>query len=194
MSEVENLKLHRYVVCSKSIRIGIVVVVHWVRCVCNHSRQVRTCLSNSSHKLQVAAFARLPVVGRGSNTCVCVIAIFTMCESTEQRICIKFCFKIGKTATETYQLLQQAYVGGPQKTGFSLKKKRFIYISYKKHLIPFKILHTGGNTLVQSFFPPCEASLELLKLDVVECLLRSCIHLLHGGKSLSFQCFFHCRE
>ena len=32
-----------------------------------------------------------------------------MCESTEQRICIKFCFKIGKTATETYQLLQQAY-------------------------------------------------------------------------------------
>jgi len=32
-----------------------------------------------------------------------------MCESTEQRICIKFCFKIGKTATETYQLLQQVY-------------------------------------------------------------------------------------
>ena len=26
-----------------------------------------------------------------------------------KRICIKFCFKIGKTATETYQLLQQAY-------------------------------------------------------------------------------------
>jgi len=32
-----------------------------------------------------------------------------MCESTEQRICIKFCFKIRKTATETYQLLQQVY-------------------------------------------------------------------------------------
>ena len=38
-----------------------------------------------------------------------VIAIFTMCESTEQRICIKFGFKIRKTAMETYQLLQQAY-------------------------------------------------------------------------------------
>ena len=38
-----------------------------------------------------------------------VIAIFTMCESTEQSICIKFCFKIGKTETETYQLLQQAF-------------------------------------------------------------------------------------
>jgi len=57
----------------------------------------------------VAAFAQLAVVGRGSNTCVYVMAIFMMCESTEQRICIKFCFKIGKTATETYQLLQQAY-------------------------------------------------------------------------------------
>jgi len=57
----------------------------------------------------VAVFAQLAVVGRGSNTCVYVIAIFTMCESTEQRICIKFCFKIGKTAMKTYQLLQQAY-------------------------------------------------------------------------------------
>jgi len=57
----------------------------------------------------VAAFAQLAVVGRGSNTCVYVIAIFMMCESTKQCICIKFCFKIGKTAPETYQLLQQAY-------------------------------------------------------------------------------------
>jgi len=57
----------------------------------------------------VAVFAQLAVVGRGSNTCVYVIAIFMMCESTKQCICIKFCFKIGKTATETYQLLQQAY-------------------------------------------------------------------------------------
>jgi len=51
----------------------------------------------------------LAVVGRGSNTCFYVIAIFTMRESTEQRICIKFCFKIGKPATETYRLLQLAY-------------------------------------------------------------------------------------
>ena len=57
----------------------------------------------------MAAFAQLAVVGRGSNTCVYVTAIVTMCENTEQRICIKFCFKIGKAATETCQLLQQAY-------------------------------------------------------------------------------------
>ena len=98
-----------YEACSKSIRFGIVVVVHWVRCVCNQSWHVRTCLRNSWHKLQVTASAQLAVVFRGSNTCVYVIATFTMCESTEQRICIKFCFKIGKTATETYQLLQQVY-------------------------------------------------------------------------------------
>jgi len=85
------------------------VVVHWVGCVCNQSWHVRTYLSNSWHKLQVAAFAQLAVVGHRSNTCVYVIAIFTMCESTKQCICIKFFFKIRKTATETYQLLQQAY-------------------------------------------------------------------------------------
>jgi len=57
----------------------------------------------------VAAFAQLAVVGHGSNTRVYVIAIFIMCGSTEKCICIMFCFKIGKTAMETYQLLQQAY-------------------------------------------------------------------------------------
>jgi len=33
----------------------------------------------------MAAFAQLAAVCRGSNTCVYNIAIFTMCESTEQR-------------------------------------------------------------------------------------------------------------
>jgi len=45
-----------YKVCSKSIRIGIVVVVHWVGCVCNRSWHVRTCLSNSWHKLHQTKF------------------------------------------------------------------------------------------------------------------------------------------
>ena len=57
----------------------------------------------------MAAFAQLAVVCRRNNMCVYVVAIFTMCESTEQCICIKFCFKIGKTTMEMYQLLQQAY-------------------------------------------------------------------------------------
>jgi len=29
--------VYTYEVCSKSIRIGILVVVHWVGCVCNQS-------------------------------------------------------------------------------------------------------------------------------------------------------------
>ena len=62
----------------------------------------------------MAAFAQLVVVGPRSNVFLC-IAIFTMCQSTKQRICIKFCFKIGKPATETYQLLQHAY--GEDATG-----------------------------------------------------------------------------
>jgi len=98
-----------YKVWSNSIQIGTVVVVQWVGFIYNQSRHVHTCLSNSWHKLQVAVFARLAVVGRRSNTCVYVRAIFTMCESTKQRICINFSFKIRKTTTETYQLLQQAY-------------------------------------------------------------------------------------
>ena len=57
----------------------------------------------------MAAFAQSAAVGRGINTGVYVIAICTLCESTEQRIAIEFCFEMGKTATETYQLLQQAY-------------------------------------------------------------------------------------
>jgi len=60
-------------------------------------------------QLKLAAIAQLPAVGIGSYTFVYVIAIFTMCVSTEQRISIKSCIKIGKPATETYQLLQQDY-------------------------------------------------------------------------------------
>ena len=83
----------QYEVCSNSIRNAIVVVVHCVGCVCIQFWHVRTCLSNSWLKLQVAALAQLAAVGRGSNTCVYVIAIFTMCGSSEQRICIEFMWR-----------------------------------------------------------------------------------------------------
>ena len=32
-----------------------------------------------------------------------------MKELEKQRVCVKFCFKLGKTCTETFQTLQQAY-------------------------------------------------------------------------------------
>ncbi|GFW72228.1 protein GVQW3 [Trichonephila clavipes] len=34
-----------------------------------------------------------------------------MCENTDQRICIKFCLKLGKTGTETYQMMKTAFGG-----------------------------------------------------------------------------------
>ena len=117
--------------------------------------------------------------------CVCIYVCVYVCMCVCMCVCVCICM---------YVFVCVYVRGGTQKNRIFFKKKRFIYISYKKHLIPFKILSIGGNTLVQSFFPLCEASLELLKLDVVECLLQSCFHLLHGGKSLSFLCFFHCRE
>lgn len=32
-----------------------------------------------------------------------------MCENTEQRICINFCFKLRKTGTETYEMMKTAF-------------------------------------------------------------------------------------
>jgi hypothetical protein len=32
-----------------------------------------------------------------------------MADLREQRVCIKFCFKLGKTAAETHQMLKQAF-------------------------------------------------------------------------------------
>jgi len=61
-------------------------------------------------------------------------------------------------------------MGTQKKTGLPLKKKIYLHFE-QKTLNPFKILSIGGNTLIQPFFPLCEASLELMKLDVVECLL-----------------------
>jgi len=85
-----------YEVCSNSNRIGTVVAVHWVGCVCNQSWHVCTCPSNSWHKLQVAAFAQLAAAGRGNNTCVYVIAIFTVCESTKNAFASSFVLKSEK--------------------------------------------------------------------------------------------------
>ncbi|GFU34574.1 protein GVQW3 [Trichonephila clavipes] len=32
-----------------------------------------------------------------------------MCENTDQRICIKFCFKLSKTGIETYEIMKTAF-------------------------------------------------------------------------------------
>ena len=46
-------------------------------------------------------------------------AIIEMADFRKQRACIKFCFKLGKTVTERYEMLKTAF--GEQAMGRSLK-------------------------------------------------------------------------
>jgi hypothetical protein len=39
----------------------------------------------------------------------CVSANIEMADVKEQRICIKFCFKLNKTAAETHRILKEAF-------------------------------------------------------------------------------------
>ena len=41
--------------------------------------------------------------------CNVLSAIIEMTDFHEQRACIKFCFKLGKTATECYEMLKTAF-------------------------------------------------------------------------------------
>jgi hypothetical protein len=50
-------------------------------------------------------------------TCNVLSAINEMADFREQRACIKFCFKLGKTATECYETLKTAF--GEQAMGRS---------------------------------------------------------------------------
>jgi len=49
--------------------------------------------------------------------CNVLSAIIEMADFHEQRACIKFCFKLGKTATECYEMLKTAF--GEQAMGHS---------------------------------------------------------------------------
>jgi hypothetical protein len=37
------------------------------------------------------------------------VCSFAMADLREQRVCIKFCFKLGKTSIEMHQMLKQAF-------------------------------------------------------------------------------------
>jgi len=42
-------------------------------------------------------------------SCMWPVAIFTLGQRKEQRVCIKFCASLGKSATETLTMIQQAF-------------------------------------------------------------------------------------
>jgi AraC-like DNA-binding protein len=57
----------------------------------------------------------------------------------EQRVCIKFCQKRGKTATETYEMLQQAF----GETALSRSNTFEWYSRFKNAPRPSTMIHTG---------------------------------------------------
>jgi hypothetical protein len=70
----------------------------------------------------------------------------------EQRVCIKFCQKLGKTATETYEMLQQVFRGAASSRSktFDWKKVRQVRSNIKTMLIAF---FDAGVWFITSFFP-----------------------------------------
>ena len=61
--------------------------------------------------MRIACDATLAFIKR----CNVFSAIIEMADFREQRTCIKFCFKLGKTATECYEMLKTAF--GEQAAG-----------------------------------------------------------------------------
>jgi hypothetical protein len=50
------------------------------------------------------------IVGEGISTVVFLWDCgFVMADLRKQRVCVKFCFKLGQTAAETHQMLKQAF-------------------------------------------------------------------------------------
>ena len=55
--------------------------------------------------MRIVCYATLAFIKR----CNVLSAIIEMADFREQRACIKFCFKLGKTATECYEILKTAF-------------------------------------------------------------------------------------
>lgn len=68
---------------------------------CNKIRGATQNFTEVDYSTQTKAGAHLVVICVRVATCTCVSAIFQMADIEEQQICIKFCFKLKKTAAET---------------------------------------------------------------------------------------------
>ena len=54
------------------------------------------------------------------------VAIFAMTEKEDQRVCIKFCFKLGHSSAETVRMIQRAFSGEAMgETQIKMWYKRF---------------------------------------------------------------------
>jgi hypothetical protein len=66
------------------------------------------CLVNQCAKLHVAGWTWAVFTNVYLGSCTWPVAIFTLDKRKEQRVCIKFCANLGKSATETLTMIQVA--------------------------------------------------------------------------------------
>jgi len=67
------------------------------------------CLVSQCAKLHLAGWMWAVFTRVYLESCTWPVAIFTMDQRKEQRVCIKFCANLGKSATETLTMIQQTF-------------------------------------------------------------------------------------
>jgi len=90
-----------------------------------------------------------------------------MVDFREQRACIKFCFKVGKTATECYEMLKTAF--GEQAVGHS---QTFQWFSR------FKAVRTSIDDDERSGKPVSSSTPEMIE-RVRQIIHEDCLHTIH---------------
>jgi hypothetical protein len=93
----------------------------------------------------------------------------------EQRVCIKFCQKLGKTATETYEMLKRTF----GETALSRFKTFEWYFRFKMAAGPPTMIHTHRPAINGAFFdaeglvhheflPHCQAMNQTVYITVLQ--------------------------
>jgi hypothetical protein len=107
----------------------------------------------------------------------------------EQHVCIKFCQKLGKTATETYEMLQQAF----RVTALSWSKT-FEWFSHFKNgrtsIDDDRFLDAEG-LVHHKFLPQCQTVNQTVYITVLQCL-RDAVRQKRPHKRSSGTWFLHC--
>ena len=69
----------------------------------------QACLASLRAKFHVGGMTWADFTHVYLESCTWRMAIFTMDQRNEQRVCIKFCANLGKSATETLEMIQQGF-------------------------------------------------------------------------------------
>ncbi|GFV30787.1 protein GVQW3 [Trichonephila clavipes] len=94
----------------------------------------------------------------------CVRRKKKMCENTDQRICIKFCFNLGKTGTETYEMMKTAF-------GDEVMSRAWVFEWFRR----FKEGQQSGNSDLRSGRPSTSRNED--KIAQVKAVVRSDLRL-----------------